>query len=339
MRGEAETVEEEMEGGDWVAKAMRNDDMVAEMLLRLRLPQAETPRISQAAAAAAALPVRWGLVRKRPRPPTTRADGWCDRDGDGNVGPKAEVERAGEKVASPTTPLSWSGGAGSAGSGDGSDLSSGVKAAAVVQTAGGGGGGGGDGSGDGGSGFGCAVRLKAAAREANALRLPSKRPAKKKTIAVLKDEESKLLIERMNLQNDLEGLMKTYRSLVQQNKRLKLIGLPPKDVSNGERGIVASSVSEKAPQEAALPAEAADHHPVEPQSASDAKPAILATGSTDQEVQDAAALTGSEAANAIHQKQAAGVTCSASPVPNCGEAFLIPDLNLPVDVGLAGDAS
>ncbi|XP_031484561.1 uncharacterized protein LOC116253727 [Nymphaea colorata] len=329
-------VEEEMDE-EWVAMAMRSDAMVAEMLLRLRLPQAELPRFSQAAAAAASLPVRWGVVRKRARQPVARADGWCDREGDG----KAEMEAAREKVASPTTPLSWSGGAGSAGSGDGSDSSSHprVKAAEVLQTAGGGGGGGDNG----GAGFGCVVRLKAAAREANALRLPSKRPAKKKTIAVLKDEENKLLIERTNLENDMERLMKTYMSLVKQNKRLKMIKLPPKDVSNGKPEILASKTSEQAPQEAVLPAEAADLDPVTPPSASGAKADFLATGAAMQEVHDSALLTNTEplsrTANATHQSHAARETCSFSPVPGCGEAFFIPDLNLPVDVSFAGDAA
>ncbi|KAF3779666.1 hypothetical protein EJ110_NYTH40918 [Nymphaea thermarum] len=189
----------------------------------------------------------------------------------------------------------------------------------------------------------CMLHGQAAAREANALRLPGKRPAKKKTIAVLKDEENKLLIERTNLENDIESLMKTYLSLVKQNKRLKMIKLPPKDVSNGKPDIVASIASEQAPQEAVLPAEAADFDHVAPRSASDAKPDFLTMGAAMHEVHDSALLKDTEplskTANATLQSHAAKETCSVSSVPSCGEAFFIPDLNLPIDVSFAGDAA
>lgn len=87
---------------DWVVAAMTEDDMVVELLLRLKhagTVVADNPALNLP-------PLRWGIRQRRSR---------SSRFGGGGgvlVSLKKDVDSA---RASPKTPLSWSGGSGSGG--------------------------------------------------------------------------------------------------------------------------------------------------------------------------------------------------------------------------------
>ena len=78
---------------EWVRAAMTDDNVVVELLVRLKQAQA-APSAPKSAVAA----LKWGIRQPRSRPMLMRCD--AKRDGDFNVSTRG----------SPTTPLSWSGG-------------------------------------------------------------------------------------------------------------------------------------------------------------------------------------------------------------------------------------
>lgn len=80
----------------WVAAAMTDDQMVAELLLRLKHAGTETPETNPA-------PLRWGIRQRRSR---------SSRFGGGGVTLKKDADSV---RGSPKTPLSWSGGSGGVG--------------------------------------------------------------------------------------------------------------------------------------------------------------------------------------------------------------------------------
>ncbi|WRX33985.1 hypothetical protein QQP08_026472 [Theobroma cacao] len=82
---------------EWVRAAMTDDNVVVELLVRLKQAQA-VPSAPKSAVAA----LRWGMRQPRSKSMSMRCD--AKKDGDFNVGTRG----------SPTTPLSWSGGGGAA---------------------------------------------------------------------------------------------------------------------------------------------------------------------------------------------------------------------------------
>ena len=78
---------------EWVRAAMTDDNVVVELLVRLKQAQAAPPAPKSVVAA-----LKWGIRQPRSRPMLMRCD--AKRDGDFNVSTRG----------SPTTPLSWSGG-------------------------------------------------------------------------------------------------------------------------------------------------------------------------------------------------------------------------------------
>ncbi|KAK8568519.1 hypothetical protein V6N13_106428 [Hibiscus sabdariffa] len=148
---------------EWVREAMTDDNVVVELLVRLK--DASPPPKSAVAA------LRWGMRQPRSRPMLMRCDAKID-GGDFNVGSRG----------SPTTPLSWSGGGGVASplAADGfeetcSSHLCGSPAAAPSRSKG------------------------TTANETTGT--STKRSRKKKTFAQLKEEENRLLEESVYLKN------------------------------------------------------------------------------------------------------------------------------------------
>ncbi|KAJ4707816.1 Major facilitator superfamily domain-containing protein [Melia azedarach] len=164
---------------EWVRTAMTDDSVVVELLVRLK-----QTRTAKSAVAVAAL--RWGI--RQPRSKSIRCDGISRR----NKGDSANSMRA-----SPTTPLSWSGGAGGA-----SPSATADEETSRHQT----------------------VRSKAIATNETTSNA-AKRSRRKKTFAELKEEEGLLLKERINLKKELETLRATFKIQSARNENLKRIKL------------------------------------------------------------------------------------------------------------------
>ncbi|XP_030476689.2 transcription activator of gluconeogenesis HCBG_00867 [Syzygium oleosum] len=182
-------------GGDgpgWVDLAMSDASLVAELLVRLghSRPPAPPP-----------LELAWSVRQRRSKPPPRNpAEKKQEEEGE-------EEEKGGgggqqPSRASPTTPLSWSGGATSSGCGgaDGSEESP------PLDTA---------------------TRSKVSIASASTMSatIAGKRPRKKKTLAELREEESLLLKERRNLRHELSTLRLNFekeRSINQSLKRIKI---------------------------------------------------------------------------------------------------------------------
>lgn len=84
---------------EWVRAAMMDDSVVVELLVRLKK---QTNHVVKSEAEAAAAPLRWGIRQRRSR--SSRCDAVSMRR-------KDAADSANNSMrASPTTPLSWSGG-------------------------------------------------------------------------------------------------------------------------------------------------------------------------------------------------------------------------------------
>ncbi|OVA12894.1 hypothetical protein BVC80_1803g11 [Macleaya cordata] len=183
---------------EWVNDAMKDDSVVVELLMRLKQ--------SEAAAVAAKIPVlmmtslEWGV-----RLPRSRQVIRCSNN--------VQIKKEGESTrASPTTPLSWSGGGTS------------------VSGGGGGGGcvGGGATVGDGFEESSKPIKRPSAAgrSKVNGTNEPTnRRSRKKKTFAELKEEESLLLKERIHLKKELATLAITHEEQEARNSQLKRLKL------------------------------------------------------------------------------------------------------------------
>ncbi|XP_042493553.1 uncharacterized protein LOC122073098 [Macadamia integrifolia] len=170
---------------EWITDAMKDDRLVAELLMRLRHTEEHA---SLPTKRPVAVFPKWGF-----RQPRTRQILRCH-----NVQPKKEDE---SRRASPTTPLSWSGATTSlSGSGavDGYEESSHI----VKRTSG--------------------VRSKVISTSVIAA---GRRSRKKKTFAELKEEESLLLKESIHLKKALITLRTNFEEQRARNetfKRMKL---------------------------------------------------------------------------------------------------------------------
>lgn len=177
---------------DWVRAALTDDAVVVELLVRLKQSQAA------ASSSRAVVPLRWGLRQPRSRP---RCDAVLRR------------KEADSTRCSPTTPLSWSGGASPSPTADGFEASS----------------------------FHAGRSKGTAANEST----NSKKSRRKKTFAELKEEESSLLKERTHLKREIATLRATLGEQTAKNESLKrikrdLVFHPEKD------GSVTSDGPEKA---------------------------------------------------------------------------------------------
>ncbi|KAL1210382.1 hypothetical protein V5N11_006713 [Cardamine amara subsp. amara] len=188
---------------DWVAAAMTDDDMVVELLLRLKhagTVVADNPALNLP-------PLRWGIRQRRSR---------SSRFGGGVVlvSVKKDVNSA---RASPKTPLSWSGGSGSGGG----------SASPSAATA--------DGFEDSSRQASCSTSTGSGSKVFPTNEITSsfsKRLKKKRSSSELKDEENLRLKERLNLEKEVASLRATFDEQHVRNQRLKRIKL---DLKNSAR--------------------------------------------------------------------------------------------------------
>ncbi|XP_043700272.1 uncharacterized protein LOC122650985 [Telopea speciosissima] len=164
---------------EWVREAMTDDWMVAELLMRLRQSKEQASLLAKRLVVV--LP-EWGM-----RQPRSRQILRCST---------VQAKKEGESTrASPTTPLSWSGGMSLSGSGTVDcyeESSCPVKRKSVV-------------------------RSKVISTGENS----GRRSRKKKTYAELKEEESELLKERIHLKKELATLRTDFGEQRAWNVKLK----------------------------------------------------------------------------------------------------------------------
>ncbi|TKY74767.1 hypothetical protein E2542_SST03530 [Spatholobus suberectus] len=165
-----------MVNDEWVKEAMTNDTVVVELLLRLKQTVSAKSQL---------LPLSWGVKQPRSRSRLTSAVSRCD----GAVSTRC----------SPTTPLSWSGGASPSATADGYEDSSRHHHAA---------------------------RSKATATSGYTGNSAStKRCRRKKTFAELKEEESSLLKERIYLKKEIATINANFEAQRAKNESLKRMKL------------------------------------------------------------------------------------------------------------------
>lgn len=175
----------------WVLAAMLDDSLVAEMLMRLS--EASDPA-----------PLKWGVRLPRSKQPVKS----------GVLHLKKEEEEA--TRASPTTPLSWSGGSSSSIHADVCEDSSRSKkrpSSCLIGSA--------SGSRTGAS---QEPRMKAVGSKASQFRVTI-RNRKKKTFAELKQEENLLLMEKVKLNKELDSMRAAWKEIQDKNENLKKLKL------------------------------------------------------------------------------------------------------------------
>ncbi|KAH7524582.1 hypothetical protein FEM48_Zijuj06G0134800 [Ziziphus jujuba var. spinosa] len=167
---------------EWMRAAMTDDMLVVELLVRLKQSQAASPLKSSLSSSpppsSVMFPLRWSV--RMPRSKAARCD--------------AQRKRGDSTRCSPTTPLSWSGGASPSGTGDGFEESS---------------------------------RPGTSANElaTNTTASTTKGSRRKKTFAELKEEEGSLLKERVYLRKELATLRATFKEQRAKNESLKRMKL------------------------------------------------------------------------------------------------------------------
>ncbi|CAG7884897.1 hypothetical protein HID58_013082 [Brassica napus] len=172
---------------EWVAAAMTDDQMVVELLLRLKhtgTVAAENPETNLA-------PMRWGIRQRRSR---------SSRSG-GGVALKKDADSV---RGSPKTPLSWSGGSGSGGASASPSAEDTSRQASCSTSTGSG--------------------SKAFPTNEITSCFP-KRLKNKKSSSELKHEENLKLKERLHLEKEIASLRATFDQQNVMNQRLKRIKL------------------------------------------------------------------------------------------------------------------
>ncbi|KAJ4915905.1 Uncharacterized protein Rs2_01455 [Raphanus sativus] len=171
-----------MTGGDWTQEAMSDDSLVAEALICLHHAEPRPPPVKSVGGSA--LKLKWNVRQRRSKAAT------------------ASSRKKGDHTrSSPTTPLSWSGGATSLSGGGGG----GSGAAAV------------DGVEESSGGFKLSEPVRSKISQTSVITTtPFKRSRKKKTLAELKEEESLLLKEKKSLKNELASV----RDMLKQQKAI-----------------------------------------------------------------------------------------------------------------------
>ncbi|XP_050216275.1 uncharacterized protein LOC126667362 [Mercurialis annua] len=185
----------------WVRTAMTDDTVVVELLVRLKQSQAAPSSKIQPV-----IPFKWGLRLPRSKSVSSGAavassSLRCEHD---VVSRRKDGESS--TRCSPTTPLSWSGGAGGGSadspSGDGFEETSRHVSRSCSP----------------------GVRSKATA-ETGSTTNSGKRSRKKKTFAELRLEEGLLMEEKMHLKKEIATLNATFKEHRSRNKNLKRIKL------------------------------------------------------------------------------------------------------------------
>uniref|UniRef100_A0A1J3GEZ5 Uncharacterized protein n=1 Tax=Noccaea caerulescens TaxID=107243 RepID=A0A1J3GEZ5_NOCCA len=186
---------------EWVASALTDDEMVVELLLRLK----HAGTVESESNPAANLPeLRWGIRQRRSRP---------SRLGVGVGGYlKKETDSA---RASPMTPLCWSGGSGSRGS---------TSPSAVTA----------DGFEDTSRQSSCSTSTRSGSKAVYATNeitssCSRRRSKKQKTFLELKDAENLQLKERFDLEKKIANVQATYNERSVKNQKLKRIKLEYSD--------------------------------------------------------------------------------------------------------------
>nr|GEV11292.1 hypothetical protein [Tanacetum cinerariifolium] len=169
----------------WVTSALTNDNIVADFLVRMKQLQppsssSQQPSTSKTTTTIWLTPIRWGHRKSRSKPPPTIVNN--------NTATIKQHQQSG----SPTTPLCWSGGAGT--STDGYDESSR--------------------SGDHRSN-------KGALGNEGTTTSGYKKSKKRKSFAELKEEEDFLLKERQQLNRELESMRVTMSTQIATSQNLK----------------------------------------------------------------------------------------------------------------------
>ncbi|KAF7124041.1 hypothetical protein RHSIM_Rhsim12G0188600 [Rhododendron simsii] len=182
-----------MSDEDWVKAAMTDDSVVVELLFRLHQ---STPPPPSKKGSHPSLPLEWSVRQRRSKPIPH------------HVAAKKRKKPTPTARDSPTTPLSWSGGATSVSGGGGS-----ASAAAA------------DGFEE--SSVSPAKRTDAARSKVTATNetTTNKRAKKKKTLAELKEEEILLVKERRHLKRELATLRATVEKQRATNESLKRLKL------------------------------------------------------------------------------------------------------------------
>ncbi|KAF5461371.1 hypothetical protein F2P56_017476 [Juglans regia] len=170
---------------EWVSVAITDDTVVAELLVRLKQSQAASSSLKSWPRAV--VPLRWGLRQPRSRSVSLRCDAVLP------------IKEADSTRGSPTTPLSWSGGASPSATADSFEESSFHASFSFA-----------------------ASRSKGAATSESTATKSSRR---KKTFVELKEEESSLLKERITLKKELATLRSTFKEQRARNESLKRIKL------------------------------------------------------------------------------------------------------------------
>ncbi|KAG5562911.1 hypothetical protein RHGRI_005597 [Rhododendron griersonianum] len=171
---------------EWVTAALTDDAVVVELLFRLK--QSSSPSSSSSSPPP---PLRWGHRQPRSKPP-----------------PAAAASKKEPSRCSPTTPLSWSYGGGSADfspAGDGSDESSRPSDRSSASRS------------DKGDFNNDTIGSTAI----------NKRSRKKKTFAELREEENLLLKERIHLKKEISTVRVTLNEQKARSENFKKIKLDP----------------------------------------------------------------------------------------------------------------
>ncbi|WCJ30358.1 hypothetical protein M5689_011923 [Euphorbia peplus] len=174
---------------DWVIAAMTDDNVVVDLLVRLKQPKPQP-----------VIPLRWGLRLPRSKPPSQPSLSLrCD------IKPR-DTDRDFPARFSPTTPLSWSCGGGAGGS---EETSSSRRVSRSRSP---------NGDDDG------AVRSKGTTNaESASTATTTKRSKRKKTYSELKEEEDLLMKESIHLREEIANLNATFKQQTARNDDLKRI--------------------------------------------------------------------------------------------------------------------
>ncbi|KAL5785992.1 hypothetical protein ACOSQ2_008384 [Xanthoceras sorbifolium] len=183
---------------EWVRAAMTDDSVVVELLVRLK--QAQAQAAMPVAKSVAVAELRWGIRQPRSRSLSTMR---CDGAGSQRGGKGGDSATSNSRRASPTTPLSWSGGGGGAVSP--SATADAFEETSRHQTSSG-------------------ARSKGIATNETTSNA-TKRSRKKKTFAELKEEEGLLLKEKIHLKKEIETLRATFKEHCAANVNLKRMKL------------------------------------------------------------------------------------------------------------------
>ncbi|KAK8582044.1 hypothetical protein V6N12_072242 [Hibiscus sabdariffa] len=191
---------------EWVRTAMTDDNVVVELLVRLKQARASPPAPKSAVAA-----LKWGIRQPRSKPLSMGCD--AKRDGDFNVSNRR----------SPTTPLSWSGGGGSASPSTADGFEETSKQVSRSPPA-------------------APSRSKGTAVN-ETTSTTTKRSRRKKTFAELKEEENLLLKERVSLKKEMASMRATCKEQRARNENLKRIKLDLNlQIAKNEAGGVPSTL-------------------------------------------------------------------------------------------------